>query len=235
LARRYHHVGIPAQGPREGEIYLEAYDTWVSGFEESPFGVERMRYGPAAPIPDLVKRLPHVAFEVDDLEAELEGQEVIIQPNRPSEGVTVAFINHRGAPVEFLHFDDPADSRHRGGSLHLGPVPLTSALPAGAFHEVAWESLPEEEHPGDAGTSLWRTFQAGGARTRLVAYSPGFESDHACPRGHILYVMEGELEVELQDGRKFNLGPGRGFVAGDDEKNPHRARAPRGAKVFIVD
>jgi quercetin dioxygenase-like cupin family protein len=236
LARRYHHVGIPAEEPCDGEVYLEVYDTWVSGFEESPFGVERMRYGSAAPLPDLVKRMPHVAFEVDDLEAELAGQEVIIQPNRPSEGVTVAFIDHRGAPVEFLQFDDPADPRRRSGSPFLpSRVHLASSLPANAFHEVAWEQLPAEEHPGDSGTSQWRTFQAGGARTRAVEYSPGFESDHACPRGHILYVIEGEIEVDLQDGQKFTFGPGQGFVAGDDEKNPHRARAPRGAKVFIVD
>lgn len=235
MARRYHHVGIPAEEPREGEVYLEAFDTWVSGFEESPFGVEMMRYGPKAPVPDLVKRLPHVAFEVDDLQAELAGKEVIIPPNSPSDGVTVAFINHRGAPVEFLQFADPADPRRRGGTPYIGPIPLASALPANAFHEVAWESLPAQEHPGAPGTSTWRTFQVGGARTRVVDYSPGFVSDHACPRGHILLVLEGEIEVLLQDGRRFTLGQGQGFVAGDDPANPHRARSSSGAKVFIVD
>lgn len=44
------------------------------------------------------------AFEVEDLEAALEGQRVIIEPNSPSEGV-VAFIEVRGAPVELLQID----------------------------------------------------------------------------------------------------------------------------------
>ena len=49
--------------------------------------------------------MPHVAFEVDDLEQELKGKKVIIEPNSPSPGVTVAFIEDNGAPVEFLPID----------------------------------------------------------------------------------------------------------------------------------
>jgi hypothetical protein len=47
-----------------------------------------------------VKTVPHVAFEVDDLAAALDGQQVIIAPNSPSRGVTVAFIEVCGVPVE---------------------------------------------------------------------------------------------------------------------------------------
>ena len=63
-----------------------------------------MRFEPEAPVPDLVRTVPHVAFEVDDLEAEIEGKEIIIQPNSPSDGVRVAFIVENGAPIEFLEF-----------------------------------------------------------------------------------------------------------------------------------
>lgn len=100
----YHHLGIPTQAQRENETYLEYYKVYVSGYEESPYGVEWMRFEPDSPLPDLVKTLPHVAFKVDDLEAELEGKNVLIEPNSPSEGVRVAFIIHNGAPVEFLEF-----------------------------------------------------------------------------------------------------------------------------------
>jgi hypothetical protein len=102
--REYHHLGIPTQTPRENETYLEDYKVYVSGYEESPYGVEWMRFEPDSPLPDLVKSVPHVAFKVDDLEAELEGKDVLIEPNSPSEGVRVAFIVHNGAPVEFLRF-----------------------------------------------------------------------------------------------------------------------------------
>ena len=55
--------------------------------------------------PDLVKTVAHVAFEVDDLEQALRGQDVIIPPNSPSAGVIVAFIKVSGAPVELLQID----------------------------------------------------------------------------------------------------------------------------------
>jgi hypothetical protein len=55
--------------------------------------------------PDLIKTVAHVAFEVDDLEQALRGQEVIIPPNSPSAGVRVAFIKVAGAPVELLQID----------------------------------------------------------------------------------------------------------------------------------
>ena len=64
-----------------------------------------MRFGPEAPVPELVRTVPHVAFEVDDLSAEIAGKEILIAPNSPSPGVTVAFIVENGAPVEFLQFD----------------------------------------------------------------------------------------------------------------------------------
>lgn len=80
---------------------------FVSGFEASSFGVEWIRFEADAPFPDLVKTVPHVAFVVDDLEEAITGREILIHPNRPSEGVTVAFVVENGAPVEFLQFDGP--------------------------------------------------------------------------------------------------------------------------------
>ena len=78
---------------------------YVSGYESSPFGIEWMRFEPDSPLPDLVKTVPHVAFEVDDLEAALAGREILIPPNSPSPGTTVAFIIDNGAPVELLQMD----------------------------------------------------------------------------------------------------------------------------------
>ncbi len=103
--RRYHHLGIPTQVPRQGETYLEQFKMYVSGYETSPYNIEWMRFEPDCPFPELIKTIPHVAFEVDDLDAELEGKEILIAPNSPSPGITVAFIVDNGAPVEFLQID----------------------------------------------------------------------------------------------------------------------------------
>jgi len=77
----------------------------VSDHQSNPFGIQWQRYWDGAPYPDLVKTVPHVAFEADNLEEALAGQEVIIPPNSPSRGVTVAFIKVAGAPVELLEID----------------------------------------------------------------------------------------------------------------------------------
>ena len=103
--RTYHHLGIPTTEKHEDEEYLPQFKTYVSGFKASPYGIEWMRYEPDAPIPELVKTVPHIAFEVDDLAKELENKEVLIEPNSPSAGVLVAFIIDNGAPIEFLQFD----------------------------------------------------------------------------------------------------------------------------------
>lgn len=100
--RRYHHLGIPTTERKPGEVYLAEYKMYVSGYESSPYKIEWMRFEADCPLPELVKTVPHVAFEVDDLQAELAGKTVIIEPNSPSKGLLVAFIEDNGAPVEFL-------------------------------------------------------------------------------------------------------------------------------------
>jgi hypothetical protein len=100
--RKYHHIGIPTDIPRENETYLEKYKMYVSGYKESPYGVEWMRFEPDSPLPELVKTVPHVAFEVDELEAAIQDKDVLIPPNSPSRGIAVAFIVDNGAPIEFI-------------------------------------------------------------------------------------------------------------------------------------
>lgn len=103
--RKYHHLGIPTDIQRPNEIYLEEHRMYVSGYETSPYGVEWMRFEPDCPLPEIVKTVPHVAFEVEDLAAEIRGKEILIEPNSPSDGVTVAFIVDNGAPIEFVQYD----------------------------------------------------------------------------------------------------------------------------------
>ncbi len=101
---KYHHLGIPTGSARPGERYLEDLKVYVCGFETSPYGIEWMRFDPGCEVPDLVRTVPHVAFEVDDLEAALEGEEVLIPPGVPSRGVRAAMIVVDGAPVELIEF-----------------------------------------------------------------------------------------------------------------------------------
>jgi len=93
---KYHH---------KDEIHLKHLKIYVSGFGKNPYGIEWIRYEKDAPYPELVKTRPHVAFEVNDLKEAIKEKNVIIQPNSPSPGVIVAFIEDNGVPIEFLQID----------------------------------------------------------------------------------------------------------------------------------
>ncbi|WP_367568999.1 DHCW motif cupin fold protein [Lacrimispora sp.] len=102
------------------------------------------------------------------------------------------------------------------------------------FCTIEWDTIKPTTHPGVTGEAYWRTFEMGNIRVRMVEYTPGYFADHWCDRGHVLYVMEGELVTELEDGREFILKPGTSYQVADGI-DPHRSHTEKGAKLFIVD
>ncbi len=101
---RFHHVGIPTVTPRAGERYIPEYKFFVQGFETSPYGIEWMRFEPGSPVSELIRTVPHVAFEVDDLEAALAELGIHTPITCPSKGVRVAMFEDNGAPIELIEF-----------------------------------------------------------------------------------------------------------------------------------
>ncbi|MHB1204837.1 MAG: DHCW motif cupin fold protein [Rhodospirillaceae bacterium] len=108
-------------------------------------------------------------------------------------------------------------------------------IPALPFTVTDWSKVEPTVHPGVTGEALWRTFTVGDLRVRVVEYSAGYLADHWCDRGHVLYVLEGELVSELKDGRKFVLTPGMSYQVSDFGDAAHRSFTATGAKLFIVD
>lgn len=106
------------------------------------------------------------------------------------------------------------------------------------FDTTDWAKVAPTRHAGEEGEALWRTREVGPAenpiRVRMVEYSPGYVSDHWCSKGHVLLVLEGELETTLADGRVFLLTPGMSYQVADGAE-PHRSRTTTGARLFIVD
>lgn len=106
-----------------------------------------------------------------------------------------------------------------------------SAIPFGI---TDWSGVEPTEHKGETGSAFWRTRNFGPIRVRMVEYSPGYLADHWCSKGHILLCLEGELESELEDGRKFILTPGVSYQVADNAE-AHRSFTRTGARLFIVD
>ena len=72
---------------------------------------------------------------------------------------------------------------------------------------------------------------------RMVEYPAGYVADHWCTKGHILLVLEGELESIRPAGRPdFLLQPGMSYqVQGGNEEKRTVPAARTGAKLFIVE
>jgi len=102
---KFNHIGIPVTGRFDGEIDLPHLQMTVSDHENNPYGIQWQRYWEGAPYPEIVKTIPHVAFVVENLRLELKGKKVIVEPNSPSDGLTVAFIEVNGAPVELMEYE----------------------------------------------------------------------------------------------------------------------------------
>jgi quercetin dioxygenase-like cupin family protein len=97
-----------------------------------------------------------------------------------------------------------------------------------------WEKVEKKEYSGESGKAYWKTFEQGNLRVRIVEYSENYLADHWCRRGHVVYVLEGELITELKDGRVTTLYPGMSYQVADDDI-PHRSRTKGNVKLLIVD
>jgi quercetin dioxygenase-like cupin family protein len=108
-------------------------------------------------------------------------------------------------------------------------------IPPLPFTVTHWSAVAPTVHPGETGEAIWRTFTIGDLRVRQVEYTPGYLADHWCDLGHVLYVLEGELDTELRDRRTFKLLPGMSYQVSNEGDAPHRSSTSTGAKLFIVD
>jgi hypothetical protein len=106
--RWFHHVGVITDSVQPAEIYVPETKVFVTNPLDHPYRIEHLRFEPDSPVTGPVRNLPHIAFEVDDLEAEIAGTEVLLGPFEPMPGVQVVFVQKDGAVFEYLQFDGPS-------------------------------------------------------------------------------------------------------------------------------
>lgn len=105
-------------------------------------------------------------------------------------------------------------------------------LPIGA---IDWSCVSPVVEAGETGTAASRIQNLGDITLRVVAYSGGFAGNHWCAKGHIVYVISGNLIIEHEDGSRTALCAGMTWHTPDDQAATHRVRCESGATVFIVD
>jgi hypothetical protein len=103
---KYHHTGIPTKAIMPNEKYVPLFKFFVSGFNSSPFGIEWMRFEKDSPISKIIQDVPHIAFEVENIDEEIKKHnlKVLTPPNTPSDNIRVAMIEHNDAPIELIEF-----------------------------------------------------------------------------------------------------------------------------------
>ena len=107
-------------------------------------------------------------------------------------------------------------------------------MAASPMQVVEWSKVKAVEHPGETGIATWRTQKMGDIRIRMVEYSPGYRADHWCNKGHVTLCLEGEMDIELSDGKKLKMKAGESYQVGEGEPG-HRTTTAGGVKLFIVD
>ena len=100
--RTFDHVGIPTAEKQLEEMYVGQTKVWVTDPMRHPQKIEYLRFEPDSPVTGPVRELPHVAFRVDDLEREIEGNEVLLGPFHATDTLRVVFVLRDDAVFEFM-------------------------------------------------------------------------------------------------------------------------------------
>jgi hypothetical protein len=108
--REFDHIGIFTDQPQDGESWVAESGVWVTNPRTHPARIEYLR---AAERPEIdpaniglwkLWNLPHVAYRVDDLDAAIAGEEVVLGPFEPGDFGRVAFIHQDGVIIEYLQY-----------------------------------------------------------------------------------------------------------------------------------
>ncbi len=102
------------------------------------------------------------------------------------------------------------------------------------FETIDWSQMPVTTLQGTSGTATKRTVQHDGLRIRMVEYSANYLADHWCQLGHLVFVLEGELINELEDGSVNVLKTGMSYHVSDGLSS-HRSRTNGPVKLIVVD
>ena len=106
MTRTYHHIGLPTETPQPHETWLEGGRLWISNPNLHPQRVEWLRYAdaPADEAQAAFRASPHIAYTVDDLDAAIDGKDIVIPAKEIGEPpfALAAFTREDGIVVEYL-------------------------------------------------------------------------------------------------------------------------------------
>lgn len=103
--RKLDHIGIPTNVVQPEENYMEGAKLFITDYTKSANKIEWLRFEPGSEFPELIQTTAHIAYQVDDLQSEMEGKTILLEPFSPKDGLTIAFIEEEGAPIELMQIE----------------------------------------------------------------------------------------------------------------------------------
>jgi hypothetical protein len=104
----FDHVGLITDERQDAEAWVETTRVWVTSPRAHPFNVEWLRFEPDSPVTGPLRTDPHVAYRVPDVQAAIEGHEILAEPFEVGDGFAkVAFVEVGGAVIEFMQYANP--------------------------------------------------------------------------------------------------------------------------------
>ncbi|MGB7981347.1 MAG: hypothetical protein WCF36_11220 [Candidatus Nanopelagicales bacterium] len=106
MARQYHHIGIPTSVQRPNEGYMADVKLFVTDPSQSEQNIEWCRFEEGSPLSPMIQNEAHIAYLVDDVEAAMQGKQVVQAPWDANPTTRVGFVVEDGQLVELLSIAD---------------------------------------------------------------------------------------------------------------------------------
>ena len=99
--RTLSHFGIPVAEKMENMAYIEPLKVHITDHAASPNKLEFLYFEPDSPMDKLIQNRAHVAYNVEDINAALEGTKILL-PAMDCGNMIIAFIEEEGTAIELI-------------------------------------------------------------------------------------------------------------------------------------
>jgi len=97
---KYLHTGVPTTEEKKWAAHIAELGVSITSPDADLLGIEWLKFDANSPIHKDIQTKPHMAFQVDDLDAAVAGQTILQEPMSPMDGMRIAFIDFNGAVIE---------------------------------------------------------------------------------------------------------------------------------------
>jgi len=98
----FHHVGVPTKVKQPNETYIEGAKVHITDAARHPYKFEYLRFEAGSPMPAAMQTSPHIAYLVENLEAALAGEQVLVPPFDATPALRVAFLVKDNVVLEVM-------------------------------------------------------------------------------------------------------------------------------------